>query len=350
MGTRDAGHGTRTRGGLSVPHPPSPVPERGSILIYVVWAVLLLSMFAASTATQAAYGLSLTERMLAQLQAVQLTHGAAEYVRLLLADDQTPKVDGWQESWSNDVNLFRNHAVGEGTFSVMSEGAGGVGVRFGVADEERRVNLNAAPLDVLEGLVQAVGGLPQEQAAQVAAAILDWRDPDGREERGGAESVAYRSMSPPYDCKNGPFESVEELLLVKGVTPPVYQRLEPYVTVYGAGAVNLNTVSRAVLRAMGLSLEGAEGLLQFRVGEDGVEGTADDRLVASLGAMQGELSPYVPGEDMTRLEALAREDVFGVGAQAFRMTIEAQTRHRASKVTVQAVMRRDGTIALWEEQ
>ncbi|HVA47155.1 MAG TPA: hypothetical protein VNH11_12375 [Pirellulales bacterium] len=51
----------------------------------------------------------------------------------------------------------------------------------------------------------------------IADAILDWLDPDDVPRTYGAERDYYSSYN--YAPKNGPFESVEELLLVKGVTP-----------------------------------------------------------------------------------------------------------------------------------
>jgi DNA uptake protein ComE-like DNA-binding protein len=53
----------------------------------------------------------------------------------------------------------------------------------------------------------------------IANSILDWIDPDDEPRTNGAESDYYESLSPPYQAKNGPLDSLEELLLVKGVTP-----------------------------------------------------------------------------------------------------------------------------------
>jgi DNA uptake protein ComE-like DNA-binding protein len=54
---------------------------------------------------------------------------------------------------------------------------------------------------------------------QIIDAILDWLDPDDIARPNGAEREYYAGLSPPYAPKNGPFETVEELLLVKGITP-----------------------------------------------------------------------------------------------------------------------------------
>jgi DNA uptake protein ComE-like DNA-binding protein len=61
-------------------------------------------------------------------------------------------------------------------------------------------------------------GLPG-MTEDVADAILDWLDEDDETREVGAEYDYYSSLDPPYAPKNGPFETVEELLLVRGVTP-----------------------------------------------------------------------------------------------------------------------------------
>jgi DNA uptake protein ComE-like DNA-binding protein len=53
----------------------------------------------------------------------------------------------------------------------------------------------------------------------IAWSIVDWLDPDEEPNPGGAESEYYLTRQPPYQCKNAPLDSIEELLLVKGVTP-----------------------------------------------------------------------------------------------------------------------------------
>jgi DNA uptake protein ComE-like DNA-binding protein len=78
---------------------------------------------------------------------------------------------------------------------------------FGVEDEGSKININAAGL---RQLVMLPG-----MTVDVAAAIIDWRDEDETPGQNGAEQESY----PSYRVKNGPFETVEELLMVRGVTP-----------------------------------------------------------------------------------------------------------------------------------
>jgi type II secretory pathway component PulK len=96
----------------------------------------------------------------------------------------------------------------------------------GISDEAAKLNLNTATLDML----MALPNMTQD----IAEAIIDWRDPDSDVTGiGGAEDDYYLSLPEPYYCKNGPFESVEELLLVKGITPDL---------LYGTGPASSSDV------------------------------------------------------------------------------------------------------------
>lgn len=94
-------------------------------------------------------------------------------------------------------------------------------IRIGITDEASKLNLNTATEEQLLTLVQfAVEGDEEFTPQEVVDAILDWRDADGevRGEAADTEGLYYLSLDEPYRIKNGPFDSVEELLLVKGVT------------------------------------------------------------------------------------------------------------------------------------
>ena len=111
-----------------------------------------------------------------------------------------------------EQNLPEQVPVGAGWFWIVLPDRQNDRVQdFGVEDEGSRLNLNTAPATQL---LMLPGMTPD-----VADAIVDWRDQDDTPSPYGAESAYYGSVQPPYRAKNGPFETVEELLLVKGVTP-----------------------------------------------------------------------------------------------------------------------------------
>ena len=93
-------------------------------------------------------------------------------------------------------------------------------IRYGLMDESAKLNLNYLPNiglsnDILNALLMNFPGMTVE----IADAILDWMDSDDTVNPYGAESDTYQQMSPAYMAKNGPFETIDELLLVKGITP-----------------------------------------------------------------------------------------------------------------------------------
>jgi DNA uptake protein ComE-like DNA-binding protein len=95
-------------------------------------------------------------------------------------------------------------------------------MRYGVTPESSRLNLNAATDAQIESLLlPLLTGLQIENAGELINALLDWRDADEDPRDGGAENEYYNTLEPPYNCKNGRFDTLEELLLVKGFTPAV---------------------------------------------------------------------------------------------------------------------------------
>ena len=89
--------------------------------------------------------------------------------------------------------------------------------RFGLADEAGKINVNAL-LQLDNGKGDAgytiLMDLPN-MTEDVANAILDWISPSDTPRTDGAKDDYYSSLTPPYHCKNGPLDSLEELLLVQ---------------------------------------------------------------------------------------------------------------------------------------
>ena len=93
----------------------------------------------------------------------------------------------------------------------------------------------------------------------IVDSIQDWRDPNEEHRLNGAESDYYLGLPVPYRSKNADFDSVDELLQVKGVTRallygrPEAPGLAEHLTVFGTNAVHVNTASPVVLRALGFA-------------------------------------------------------------------------------------------------
>ena len=97
--------------------------------------------------------------------------------------------------------------------------------------EVGKVSLNGAD----EGLLSAVfaaNGLSAKTARELGAAIADWRDDDNLRRPGGAEAADYRSDGYDYAPRNGPFQTVGELMQVRGVTSQIFHCVHLLFTTY----------------------------------------------------------------------------------------------------------------------
>jgi general secretion pathway protein K len=90
-----------------------------------------------------------------------------------------------------------------------------------VMSEAGKVNINLVSESMLRKII-TLFGLEGEARDRVVDSILDWRDPDDFYRVNGAEESYYQSLKESYHCKNAPFDSIEELLLVRGVNQELF--------------------------------------------------------------------------------------------------------------------------------
>lgn len=157
-------------------------------------------------------------------------------------------------------------------------------VELRIVDEQGKVDLNLADMPLLSALMRATGS-ERAAADDVAAAILDWRDPDPlTQPAGGAEDPQYEAADLPYGAKDAPFEDVSELRQVLGVDPDLYARVAPHLTVHaGRPRPDPAYASAQVLTALGLD---AERIIATRRAWDPVSG-APAPVVPGLGPLVG---------------------------------------------------------------
>ncbi|MBI1894733.1 MAG: general secretion pathway protein GspK [Candidatus Rokubacteria bacterium] len=240
---------------LRIPHTLLLANEHGVALLLVLWITLLLTVIAAGFAVSVrvegtaalnargeaeAHALALAgfQRALAELLEAwdynALTEdGQAALIRLAGGERR-----GGQSSPAKPPIVQRDGTLARGAY------------RYQIVDEERRINVNRASREILVRLMDTVGLPPGSERDTIADSILDWIDPDPFHRLNGAEDDYYERLSPSYRAKNGPLDSIEELRLIRGVTPEVYDLLAPHLTVWGSGQINLNTATPTVLQAM----------------------------------------------------------------------------------------------------
>jgi general secretion pathway protein K len=122
-------------------------------------------------------------------------------------------------------------------------------VRISVQDEFGKINLNQVPDNVLAGLIAATG-VDRSRAQSLADAIADFRHPDNLRRFSGAEQTDYKAAGLTWGPKNAPFQEIEELQQVLGMTPEIYKRIAPYVSVHTTNWVNPSIADEQLTRIL----------------------------------------------------------------------------------------------------
>lgn len=200
--------------------------RRGSVLLVVLVVVVLLALGAYTFSEFMVVEAEATNMYGRATQSRAFADSGIELAASLLAQraDSTPESYYHNPTWFQGV-LMRDAVSprGRGRFSLISpveSDPAARTVRFGLIDESQKLNLNS----ILKLGVDAttarnmLGGIPG-MTEEIADAILDWIDPDDNVREFGAESEYYLTLNPPYEPTNGPLQSLDELLLVKGMTP-----------------------------------------------------------------------------------------------------------------------------------
>lgn len=206
--------------------------RRAVVLVAVLVVIVLLSLagYQYADLMMAEYRVAVHAHRSVQAQA--LANSGIHYAAAMLSfpGNLNGRLGG---NYADNPSMFKGITVqgGEGIptgyFTIIAPpeaGSTGVGdLRYGVTDEGGRINLNALmEIDIKSNsqgqkFQQILAKLPN-MTPEIANAIYDWMDADNVTSPGGAESDYYLSLTPPYRCKNGPIDSIDELLLVKGVT------------------------------------------------------------------------------------------------------------------------------------
>ncbi len=144
-----------------------------------------------------------------------------------------------------------------------------------IDNESGKIDINRADERMLKMILTSFD-LEEKTVAIVTDSILDWRDADDLHRLNGAEDKYYQSLPNPYSAKNGNFDSVEELLLVRGMTSEIfYGGLKEMLTVHSdtargeANRINVNAASEKMLRALpGMTEELADAIADYRKERD----------------------------------------------------------------------------------
>ena len=174
-----------------------------------------------------------------------------------------------------------------------------VSVRY--VSEGARIDINAAPAEMLTGLFRAIG-VDDSVAASYVEHIIGWRT-KATSNAENPEAAKYKTAGLPYPPRQAPFASTLELNLVLGLPPPIVERILPYVTVFsGKAQVDLVNAAPEILAALpGMTPDILHKVLQARTKDPG-----DSK---SLSELLGPASAHVATEPGKSLRATIQVDL-----------------------------------------
>jgi general secretion pathway protein K len=328
----------------------SNIKNRASILIIALWSVSLLTIMAVSLGFQVRQKLILVKRLDERDKVRLIAEAGVRKAISQLNLETEEKYTSLNQKWSSNPEAFKEVAVGEGMFSVICETGSGE-TRFGLVDEESKININKASVQVMARLFN-LAGLDESEAGDLASSIVDWRDEDSQlNSPGGGEDSYYRLLPEPYEAKNAPFQALDELLLVKGVNENIFQKIRKYITIYGNGRVNINTAAKPVLMAVGYSENIADRIIAFRNGKDALEATVDDNYFEATSDVASKISgtANLSQEEQAMINNIDSEQMVTVLSDNFSVTAQAKLERSKFVDEVVSVINRKGDILYWHE-
>jgi general secretion pathway protein K len=194
-----------------------------------------------------------------------------------------------------------NFPVGDGAVSLK------------ITELESKFNINRANTPLLTSVLTTMG-VDASSISLVSDSIQDWIDTDDATKPAGAESDYYQGLTPPYYAKNAPMDDIEELQLVKGVTPLMFKGgtaadpnspfqhhklgfgnapghedypfgLRDVFTPFSNGKVNVNTADVNVLQCLpGMDANSAQNILTLRTSDGGMNN--NNGVIGNLGQLQ----------------------------------------------------------------
>ncbi|GMV99083.1 MAG: hypothetical protein AMXMBFR84_02220 [Candidatus Hydrogenedentota bacterium] len=292
-------------------------PDEGIALLLVLLFVVLLSVIVVEFSYETQVEASQVGASLQDFEAYSAAKsGISSGLSLLMGDmmgisptdeqgsTQSAELDQAFQGGTESDSLFEPWASG-----VAFQEINNAVMRCSIDDEYGKINVNAI-VDSRSGetnvvVAEALRVLFITRGAEFdpVDAIIDWVDADDSASPNGAEMDYYMGLDVPYGPKNGPMGSVEELLLIHGVTTDVFfgdpeqnqVPLTELLTVFGdrRGRVNVNTAEPEVLDAIGQAA-GMPGLMD---------------LVLS----QRETMPFMSSEDLQARGVTLGEQAGGQG-------------------------------------
>jgi len=239
-----------------MPVPPRKTKENGFVIVVVLCMVMLLTILVVGFNQRARIALKDADRMEKSARTLNCARAGLNLAIAMIRDNNDPAASGSLRNLSATDLEFD---VEDGTCRLnLTAESGKFNVNL-LRDKDGR--LNRTKIDQMLRLIDRINQT-QTDGTQIGyglvPAIIDWIDTDShvttlpfiKGENRGAESDYYQTLDTPYRCKNTPIDATEELLLIKAITPEIFERIRHYVTAYGDGKININVAPARVIESL----------------------------------------------------------------------------------------------------
>ena len=258
--------------------------ERGTALVLTLLIIITLAGLTLGFSSESGLELTLAGYAKDSTRAYQLARSGINIALELLARDEDFEMDTFNEDWRQ----FGSIPLAEGIVEA------GVSFSGGMVDENSKININL--------LRNSQGEIDEKREAQMRRLframgvkeerlnpVLDWLDADDIERQDGAEGYFYQNLEEPYECANGPFLTVGQVFLVRGMRDlerfgeKKRKKLMDYLTIHSDGKININTAPKEVLESLGENMDSAlaAAIVEYRK-EESFESIDDLRKVPGM--------------------------------------------------------------------
>ena len=237
--------------------------KRGFVLIAVLCMVVMLSVLLLAFNRESRANLHAVDDFRKSAQALNCARAGVSIAIAAVKDSADAHLD---KSSKNLLSGEKAISLEQGECLIkVSEESGKLNVNL---LSDRNDTLNRARI---EHLLKLIDNLNKDGSDNshidygIVPSIIDWIDSDDevtslpfvKHKNRGAESGYYGRSRPSYKCRNAPVETIEELLLVKGISPEIFDRLRDHLTVYGDGKINVNSASKLTLASLSENMDAA---------------------------------------------------------------------------------------------
>lgn len=267
--------------------------NRGIALLLTLSVTTILVAAAMEYNRRARFTLDSTAAMRDGITMSQMAaSGVHVAMAMLVKDKSESNTDSLLEDWADSTKIdeiLAETPFDDGVLSVkISDEMSKIQINALVSFPDSR-NFNESQLTLWDRFLSLAGDEEQmkddSEPMAIINSIKDWLDSgddDAITGLSGAESDYYKDLDPPYASRNGPMPDVDELILVKGITPELFYGspekpgISQFLTVHGVsgsgnsftypGRININTAELPVLAAL-MPLESqdlVEALVEFR--------------------------------------------------------------------------------------